>query len=87
MMDFKKLDIMELILHISELVTFINLNTNNEAFMTHYGHTKQIDVLIYIGGWKEDKTADFNISAYYDGRNYKENLEKIIEILNSAKQE
>lgn len=85
MKDFKKVDITELILYISELVTYINLNTNNEVFMTHYGHTKQIDVMIYIDGWKEDKTADVSISAYYDGSDYKENLEKVIETLNNVK--
>lgn len=85
MIDFKKADITELILHISELVTHINLNTNHEAFMTHYGHTKQIDVSIYLNGWEDKKSADFIISAYYDGLDYKENLEKIIETLESIK--
>lgn len=85
MMDLKKHDITELILHISELVTHINLNTNHEAFMTHYGHTKQIDASVYINGWEEKRYADFVMSAYYDSLDYKENLEKIIEKLKSVK--
>ncbi|MDU1229903.1 MAG: hypothetical protein ACLRWO_13130 [Clostridium butyricum] len=85
MMELKKQDITELILHISELITEINLNTNHDAFMTHYGHTKQIEVSIYINGWGEKKSADFIISSYYDYSDYKENLEKIIEKLKSVK--
>lgn len=85
MMELKKQDITELILHVSELVTHINLNTNHEAFMIHYGRIKQSDASVYINGWKEDKYADFIISAYYDSSDYKENLEKIIEKLKSVK--
>lgn len=81
MVNLKKADITEYILHISELVTYINLNTNHEAFLIHYGHTKQIDVNVYIGGWKEKKPADFYLSAYYDSSDYKEKLEKIIQLL------
>lgn len=53
--------------------------------MTHYGHTKQIDVSIYLNGWEYNKSADFLISAYYDCSDYKSNLERIIEKLKSVK--
>lgn len=84
MISLEKQDITELILYISELVTEINLNTNNEAFMMHYGHTKQIDISIYLNGWEDKKCADINLSAYYDKIDYKENLERIIETLKSV---
>lgn len=81
----RRIYITELILHISELVTEINLETAHDAFMEHYGHTKQIDVRIYIGGWEKGKEIEYSKYAYYDGEDYEQQLVEIILLLQHVK--
>lgn len=83
--NVKKIYITELILNISELVTEINLAEKHHAFLNHYGHTQEVEVRIYLGGWEKGKECDYSLNAYYTNADYETSLVNIIKILEEVK--
>lgn len=76
----------------SQMSSDINLANKHTVFFNDYGHIKQVEVRIFVGGWAKDRNADIYKTAYYDMDHYdseyerEQALEDIIETLEYYKE-
>ena len=59
----------------------VNKNTKHTIFVCFYGHVNQIEIYIYLNGWKPNKKIDINLGTYLDEKNANIELQGILEKL------
>jgi len=71
--------IMQLVLDIMQLAIEISKNTKTDVFVSYSGHVDSLDIMVYYGGWSEDRDPDYIKSVYLNPKY--QTVEYIIETL------
>ncbi len=65
----------------------ITTNTKHDAFVKYWGHINSIEVSIIRDGWKPNKDNSFCRDVYLNRENTKEELERVLKVLEEYYQE
>lgn len=74
-------DIAELIGEITKVSVLINLQGKHNCFVSDRGHVKNIDIRLFIGGWKSNVDADLSDEISYDREEAIKPLRKVRDTL------